>query len=365
MKTKKVIVKLKERSYPIYIGQGLLSDPELFREHVPSTQVMIVTNETVAALYLSSIKKIFSDRQCDSVILPDGEAYKTIEQWHHILDTLAKNHYHRDATLIALGGGVVGDTAGFAAACYQRGIPFIQVPTTLLSQVDSSIGGKTSVNHPSGKNLIGAFHQPKAVFIDVTTLNTLPEREFNAGIAEIIKAALIKDAKFFKLLESNMPRLLRKDPDALIPIIQRACEIKRDIVMADEKETAGVRELLNLGHTFGHAIEKSLGYGEWLHGEAVSAGLVLAATLSQHKGWIKAEDVDRLIQLLHSIPLPTQLPNQVKYDTLLPAMMMDKKVLANRLRLVLLKNIGHAIVTDEVTEEEIKGCIHSRNASNN
>jgi len=361
MKMKTVNVTLKENTYPIYIGKNLLSDHELFYRHIPGNQVMIVTNETVAPLYLSSLKYFFRNKQCDSIILPDGEAHKTMQQWQHILDSLAENHYHRDATIIALGGGVVGDMTGFAAACYQRGISFIQVPTTLLAQVDASIGGKTAINHPVGKNLIGTFYQPKAVFIDVDTLKTLPEREFNSGIAEIIKAALIKDAKFYDFLDSTISTLSQKDPATLIPVIQRACEIKRDIVVADEKETAGIRELLNLGHTFAHAIEKLLGYGEWLHGEAVSVGLVLAATLSQRKGWIRAEDVARLIKLLERIPLPTRLPHTLKYDTLLSTMMMDKKVLANRLRFVLLKGIGHGIVTDAMTEEDIKGCIQAHN----
>lgn len=362
MKIQIVNVKLTAESYPVYIGQNLFADAKLFHQHVASKQVMIITNKTVAPLYLAPLQKIFNDKQCNVIILPDGEAYKTMAQLNDILDTLAENHCHRDTTLIALGGGVIGDTAGFAAACYQRGIPFIQVPTTLLAQVDASIGGKTAVNHPMGKNLIGAFHQPKAVFINIDTLTTLPEREFNAGIAEIIKAALIKDADFFKSLEMNMPKLLLRDVNVVIPAIQRACEIKRDIVVADEKETAGIRELLNLGHTFAHAIEKTLRYGTWLHGEAVSAGLIFAATLAQQKEWLTAKDVTRIEKLLHCIPLPTQLPSSLKCDTLITAMMMDKKVLANRLRLVLPKGMGHAVVTDDVTEEEITGCIRSRNA---
>lgn len=363
MTLQKVDVKLKEKSYPIYIGENLFADTELFTQHVLSKQVMIATDETVALLYLSLIEKMFSDKQCNTIILPNGEAYKTMVQLNLILDALAENHCHRDTTIVALGGGVVGDTAGFAAACYQRGIPFIQIPTTLLAQVDASIGGKTSVNHSMGKNLIGAFHQPKAVFINIDTLTTLPEREFNAGIAEIIKAGLIKDATFFKLLENNMPKLLQRDTNFVISIIKRACEIKRDIVIADEKELTGVREVLNFGHTFAHAIEKMIGYGKWLHGEVVATGLVLATTLSQHKGWIKEDDVARVEKLLQSIPLPTQLPSNIKYDTLIAAMMMDKKIVANRLRLVLLKGIGQVVVTDDVTKEEIKGCLHSHNAS--
>ena len=354
MKTQKINVNLKNTPYPIYIGQDILTDRELWMRHIVSQQVMIVTNETIAPLYSEKIKSTLHPLQCDTVILPDGEQYKSIEQFTVILDALAHHHHHRDTTVIALGGGVIGDMAGFAAACYQRGVAFIQVPTTLLSQVDASIGGKTAVNHPCGKNFIGAFHQPQAVIIDIDTLKTLPEREFKAGIAEIIKAALITDAAFFETLEKTMPSLLQHDPDATVNAIRRACEIKRDVVVADEKEIIGTRALLNLGHTYAHAIEQLLGYGQWLHGEAVAAGLIYAATLSQQKGWLTPTDVDRVKNLVTAIPLPTEMPTSIDTSSLLSAMRMDKKVLSNRLHLVLLKDIGHAILTDDVTADEVE-----------
>lgn len=263
-----------------------------------------------------------------------------------ILNKLITNNHHRDTTLIALGGGIVGDLTGFVAACYQRGVDFIQLPTTLLAQVDSSIGGKTAVNHPYGKNLIGAFYQPKAVITDLNTLNTLPPREFNAGIAEIIKVALICDKEFFIDLEENIACLLQRDLNYLQATVKRACEIKRDIINADEKEKTGQRVLLNLGHTFGHAIEQLLGYGYWLHGEAVAVGLVLAAELSCYLGLISSYEVNRIRELLKKIPLPTQLPKEIAQDSLLIAMYRDKKVTNERPRLVLLERIGRAIISD-------------------
>ena len=353
MKTQRVNVNLKNTPYPIYIGQDLLTCRDVWIRHIVNQQVMIVTNETVAPLYLEKIKSTLHPLQCDSVILPDGERHKSMEQLNVVLDALVHHHHHRDTTVITLGGGVIGDMAGFAAACYQRGVAFIQTPTTLLSQVDASVGGKTAVNHPLGKNFIGAFHQPQAVIIDINTLATLPEREFKAGIAEIIKAALIRDADFFDFLEKNMPQLLKRDPDTILHAIRRSCEIKRDIVVADEKEIIGTRALLNLGHTYAHAIEQVLEYGHWLHGEAVAAGLVYAATLSQQKGWITSTDADRIKKLVTTADLPTAMPASIDAPALLSAMMMDKKVLSNQLHMVLLKKIGHGILTNDVTEAQV------------
>lgn len=353
MKTYKIIVELKDKVYPIYIGKNLLVNTELLKQHITGKQAMIVTNDTIAKIYLPMLQSTLHDFQCDTIILPDGEQHKTLQSFHRIIDALAEHHHHRDTTLIALGGGVIGDVAGFAAACYQRGIAFIQVPTSLLAQVDASIGGKTAINHPMGKNLIGAFHQPQAVFIDIDCLKTLPKKEFNSGIAEIIKVALIKDANFFTTLEKTMSPLLQLDTEALISTIQHACKIKRDIVIADEKEKTGTRALLNLGHTFAHAIEHELGYGKWLHGEAVAVGIMLAAKLSHQKGWISAADVKRIEKLLQSIPLPVKLPTIIKHENLWSAMQMDKKAVGEQLRFVLLKAIGHATLTTALTKEEV------------
>lgn len=354
MKIEQLIVNINESSYPIYIGENLLQNATLFRHYIKAHQVMIITNETIAPLYIDSLKTIGHDLQCDIFILPDGEKYKNITHWGFILNELASRNHHRDTTLIALGGGVVGDMAGFAAACYQRGVDFIQVPTTLLAQVDASIGGKTAVNLPEGKNFIGAFHQPKAVIIDLTTLRTLSDREFKAGIAEIIKAALICDDKFFDKLEANLPQLLQRDPNLLQAIIKRACEIKRDIVIIDEKESRGERALLNLGHTFAHAIERLLGYGDWLHGEAVAVGLILAAEFSHQQKFLDSTAVKRIHRLLEQIPIPTNLPKAIRYNTLLSTMYMDKKVLNKRLRLVLLKRIGKAVISNQITDKQLK-----------
>ncbi|AIT62535.1 3-dehydroquinate synthase [Coxiella burnetii] len=359
MKTERVNVNVNNQPYPIYIGENLLQDKSLLQRHVKGRQVMIVSNETIAAFYLDPLKAIYQDFQCDTFILPDGEQYKTLEYWERILHKLASCNHHRDTTLIALGGGVVGDITGFAAACYQRGVDFIQVPTTLLAQVDASIGGKTAVNHPVGKNLIGAFHQPKAVIIDLNTLNTLPEREFKAGMAEIVKAALIEDEKFFTDLENKMSDLLQRNFIFLQAVIKRAAEIKRDIVNADEKERSGERALLNLGHTFAHAIERLLGYGQWLHGEAVSAGLVLAAQLSHRKNLLDFESLQRICRLLTQISLPIHFPKSINADELLSAMYMDKKVANERLHLILLEDLGHAVVSDQVDDRELKSFLEN------
>lgn len=340
-------VALGARSYPIHIGTGLLADPELYRPHLSSAQVMIVTNETVSPLYLDAVRGALSDQHTESVVLPDGEEYKTLEIWNRIFDALLSARFGRDCTLIALGGGVIGDMAGFAAACYQRGVGFIQVPTTLLAQVDSSVGGKTGINHPAGKNMIGAFHQPRAVIADTATLATLPQRELSAGLAEVIKYGLIRDADLLAWLEAHMAELLARDPDALAHVIRRSCEIKAEIVAADELES-GVRALLNLGHTFGHAIETGAGYGAWLHGEAVGAGMCMAADLSARLDWLQEGDVERIRRLVTSAGLPTEPPAELPAERLRELMAVDKKVLDGRLRLVLLQHLGEAVVTSDV-----------------
>jgi len=338
-------VDLGERAYPIYIGPGLLGDAEVYRRHLDSRQVMVVSNETVAPLYLDRVLKALSGFQVREVILPDGEQYKTLEVLNRIFDALLTHRYDRRCCLLALGGGVVGDMAGFAAACYQRGVSFMQLPTTLLAQVDSSVGGKTGVNHPLGKNMIGAFHQPLCVIADIDSLNTLPDRELSAGLAEVIKYGLIDDPGFFAWLEANMGQLRARDPEALATAIERSCRDKAAVVAADERE-AGRRALLNLGHTFGHAIETGVGYGEWLHGEAVAAGMCMAADLSRRLGWITEGDARRILDLVARAGLPVGPPADIGAERFLDLMAVDKKVLDGRLRLVLLKGIGEAIVTD-------------------
>jgi 3-dehydroquinate synthase len=341
---KTLVVELGERRYPIYIGEGLLTRTELLRPHVAGRQVMIVSNETVAPLYLQKVLAIFAGSQCHQVVLPDGEQYKTWEVLNRIFDALLENHCDRRVTLVALGGGVVGDMAGFAAACYQRGVPFIQVPTTLLAQVDSSVGGKTGINHPLGKNMIGAFHQPQCVLIDTATLNTLPDRELSAGLAEIIKYGLIRDTAFLEWLETNMDALLRRDAAILAEAIERSCRNKAEVVAADERES-GERALLNLGHTFGHAIETGMGYGTWLHGEAVAAGMVMAAVLSARMAWIQPADVARIEVLMQRARLPVRAPAALDPARMLELMAVDKKAQDGRIRLVLLQAMGKAVVT--------------------
>lgn len=341
---KTLTVDLGDRSYPIFIGEGLL-DQGLMREHIRGKQVMIVSNETVAPLYLERLQASLGDAyQVDTVILPDGEQYKNLDQINTIFDQLLTCRHNRTTTLIALGGGVIGDMTGFAAACYQRGVDFVQVPTTLLSQVDSSVGGKTGVNHPQGKNMIGAFHQPRCVVIDTQVLNTLPERELAAGLAEVIKYGLIYDADFLDWLEANMDALNRRAPQELIQAIFRSCEVKAEVVAQDEKES-GIRALLNLGHTFGHAIEAHQGYGQWLHGEAVGAGTMMAADLSQRLGWISQVDVERVRTILEAAMLPVTAPDNMSEDDFKNLMAVDKKVINGQLRLVLLKQLGEAVVT--------------------
>lgn len=339
-------VALEERSYPIFIGQDLLNQPELWVSYIRGKQVMVVTNETVAPLYLDIVLQGLKDFQTDSVVLPDGEAHKNLNTLEKIFDGLLNKKHNRTTTLIALGGGVIGDMTGFAAACYQRGVDFIQIPTTLLSQVDSSVGGKTGVNHPAGKNMIGAFHQPQCVVIDTDTLNTLPDNELSAGLAEVIKYGLILDEDFLLWLEANMESLRERIPGILIKAIYRSCEVKAKVVAEDEKE-AGVRALLNLGHTFGHAIETFAGYGDWLHGEAVAAGTMLAAKFSEREGWISTDDVSRVASVLSSAKLPLSPPKGMSADDFLDLMAVDKKVINGQLRLVLLESIGNAVVTSD------------------
>lgn len=339
-------VALGDRSYPIYISNNLLNDPSLIRQHIQGKSAVIISNTTVAPLYLERVQSALEGLKHEAIILPDGEAYKTLDSLNQIYTQLLQHRFDRNTTLIALGGGVIGDITGYAAASYQRGIPFIQIPTTLLSQVDSSVGGKTGVNHPLGKNMIGAFYQPQAVIIDIDTLSTLPDRELSAGIAEVIKYGILGDADFFAWLEQNMDKLLSRDAEALKYAIARSCKDKADIVAADEREK-GQRALLNLGHTFGHAIETGMGYGVWLHGEAVACGMVMAAELSHRLGWIEQEGLDRIRTLIQRAQLPTQAPEQITTEQFMDLMAVDKKVVDGQLRLVLLKDIGKAIVTDQ------------------
>ena len=341
-------VELGSRSYPILIGDRLLGQAEVFERHVPGRDLLVVSNTTVAPLYLERLTAALGGRRSIEVILPDGESHKTLANVARILDVLVANRYPRDGTVVALGGGVVGDMAGFAAACYQRGVAFAQVPTTLLAQVDSSVGGKTGVNHPAGKNLIGAFHQPCVVIADTSTLESLPPRELRAGLAEVIKYGLICDAAFFAWLEAHMDELLAADPTALAHVIRRSCEIKAEIVKRDEREE-GDRALLNLGHTFGHAVESATGYTRWLHGEAVGAGLLMATAMSQESGLVSSQDLARLRRLLERTGLPTRIDG-VAPETALDHMRIDKKVKAGRMRLVLLRGIGDSFVTADYSE---------------
>ncbi len=347
MSTRTITVDLGERSYPIVIGSGLLGGGFDLTEYLAGNDCLIVSNDTVAPLYLEKLEANLDGSAVDSICLPDGEAHKTGATMNLVLDKLVSTHANRDTTVIALGGGVVGDIAGFAAACYMRGVALIQVPTTLLAQVDSSVGGKTGVNHPEGKNLIGAFHQPNIVLIDTETLATLPDRELKAGLAEVIKYGAIADRDFFAWLENNVAALIAKDADALSHAIERSCQIKAEVVAGDERE-AGKRAILNFGHTFGHAIEHCQGYGEWLHGEAVAAGMVMAAELSG----IGDSDTARLRGLIGAAGLPGKPPS-VGGPALRDAMSMDKKVLQKQLRFVLLSELGSAGVTAAYDETRL------------
>ncbi len=347
MSPRTITVELGDRSYPIVIGSGLLGGGFDLSKHVAGNDCLIVSNETVAPLYLDKLLACVSGISVETISLPDGEQFKTLDTVQSILDKLVESGANRDTTIIALGGGVVGDIAGFAAACYMRGVAFIQVPTTLLAQVDSSVGGKTGVNHPGGKNLVGAFHQPKLVLVDTDTLNTLPERELRAGIAEVIKYGAIADADFFAWLEDSMAKLLAKDAVALAHAVQRSCEIKAGVVAEDERET-GRRAILNFGHTFGHAIERCQGYGDWLHGEAVAAGMVMAAEF----GELEDSQRERLSNLVEAAGLPVSPPASIG-AALREAMGMDKKVLQKQLRFVLLRKLGDAFVTSEYDESRL------------
>ncbi|GIX30031.1 MAG: 3-dehydroquinate synthase [Porticoccaceae bacterium] len=340
-----VEVALGERSYPIYIGEGLLARADLFARHLPGPEVFVVSDERVAPLYLETLRTALPGRRLDTLVVPAGEAHKTLATVERIFDALLGAGHGRTTTLVALGGGVVGDLTGFAAACYQRGVRFLQVPTTLLAQVDSSVGGKTGVNHPLGKNMIGAFHQPAAVVADLATLATLPEREYRAGLAEVVKYGLIADAHFYRWLGERLEGLKGRDPGILEEVVARCCRIKAEVVARDERE-AGLRAILNLGHTFGHAIEALQDYRGWLHGEAVAVGLVLAAELSARLGRIPKAAVEELEQLLAALGLPTRLPKGLAAEEMLAAMGRDKKVVAGSLRLVLLDGLGRAEVTD-------------------
>lgn len=353
-------VDLGARSYSIHIGMGLLDRAELLLPCLKQKKVMVVSNTTIAPLYLERLSAALSDSgvAVQSVVLPDGEEYKNWETLNQIFDALLGGNCERATTLIALGGGVVGDMGGFAAACYQRGMPFIQVPTTLLSQVDSSVGGKTAINHPLGKNMIGAFYQPRLVLADIGTLDTLPGRELTAGIAEIIKYGLIRDPEFFVWLEANMRLLLERDRDALAYAVYRSCANKAEVVAADERET-GERALLNLGHTFGHAIETGMGYGVWLHGEAVAVGTLMAAELSCRLGWLDSASLARIENLFQVAGLPIRGP-LLGTERYLALMQHDKKVLDGKLRLVLLKEIGRAVVSDVALPEQIAEAIVAR-----
>ena len=353
-------VALSGRAYPIHVGRGVLEHNELLLPYLRQPKVAIVTNSTVAPIYLARFAGALRSAGIEvaEVVLPDGEQYKNWETLNTIFDVLLERRCERSTTLIALGGGVVGDMTGFAAACYQRGMPFIQVPTTLLAQVDSSVGGKTAINHPLGKNMIGAFYQPKLVLIDTELLNTLPDRQLRAGLAEVIKTGLIRDLPFFEWLEANLERILEREPAALEYAICRSCANKAEVVIADEHEN-GERALLNLGHTFGHAIETGMGYGEWLHGEAVAAGTMMAAELSCQLGWITSSDVSRIERLFVRAGLPIQGPAMAS-ERYLDLMQHDKKVQDGRLRLVLFKQVGQAVLSDAAPLAEIAKAIKVR-----
>ena len=347
-------VQLDERSYPIMIGSSFIQNGFNLEKWITGRDCLIVTNEVVAPLYLDSIASLIKNKEIQTIVLPDGESNKNQNIWAKILDKLVQMRASRDTTIIALGGGVIGDISGFAAASYMRGISYIQIPTTLLSQVDSSVGGKTGINHPDGKNLIGAFHQPKLVLIDTDTLNTLPERQFISGLAEVIKYGAIADKGFFSWLENNVTNLLQRDPTALVKAILTSCSTKAQIVGEDELET-GKRALLNFGHTFGHAIENVKGYGEIFHGEAIAIGMLLAADISA----IKPNEKVRLERLIKNIGLPHTIPS-IEIDSLLDAMLLDKKVQDKKLRFILLRSLGDAFIDHDIKNEDIRNVLNKR-----
>ncbi len=352
-------VKVPGKNYDISIGANALQQCIADTSKIVSGRdVCIVTNQCVSDYYLESAKLLFAGSKVDVVLLPDGEEFKNLDTLNKIFDVLLENKHHRTSVLVALGGGVVGDMTGFAAASYQRGVDFIQIPTTLLAQVDSSVGGKTGVNHRLGKNMIGAFHQPKKVIIDTHVLKTLPQKEFSAGLAEVIKYGLIADAEFYHWLESHIEDLIALDDDSLIYAIEKSCQIKADIVAQDERES-GVRAYLNFGHTFGHAIENAQGYGSWLHGEAVATGMVMALDLSVRLGWVPSAEKNRLIDLLTRAQLPVKSPADMSTESFLSLMAGDKKVLDGNIRLVLLESIGKAVVTEDFSSEDLIKTIES------
>ena len=349
---RKVNVSLGARSYPIEIGRGLIDSTNVLAHAAPARQVMVVTNAAIAPLYLPALRQALGDRHVIHVALPDGEQEKRLESMLPIVDEMLVNGFDRDCLVIALGGGVIGDLAGFVAATYQRGVGYVQLPTTLLAMVDSSVGGKTGVNHPRGKNMIGAFHQPLAVIADLNVLSTLPDRELRAGLAEVIKYALLGDAEFLLWLEANIDAALERDTTALAYIVERCCQNKAAIVAADERET-GERALLNLGHTFGHAIEAARGYGDWLHGEAIAAGMCMAAAMSARLGWISTADRDRAIALIAKAGLPTAAPSDMTPERWREFMARDKKNRDGKLRLVLLKSLGRAVVSSDYDPDSL------------
>ena len=344
-----VSVELGVRSYAIHIGPQMLARADLLQAAIDGRQVAIVTNETVGGLYLDSLRGSLSDYDVSVISLSDGEQFKTLASFETIISRLLEGRFERGGTLVALGGGVIGDITGFAAACYQRGVAYVQIPTTLLAQVDSSVGGKTAVNHPLGKNMIGSFYQPRCVLADTSVLTTLPEREYKAGLAEIIKYGLIRDPEFFKWLEAHIDAVLAQDADALQFVVARSCENKAAVVADDERET-GLRAVLNLGHSFGHAVEVSLGYGNWLHGEAVAAGLCMAGDLSVRIGWLAESEQQRIVSLIQRVGLPTELPAEVSAEQLAKHMQLDKKARAGKVRLILLKAIGTAEISSDYAD---------------
>jgi 3-dehydroquinate synthase len=353
----RIDIELGQRSYPILIGPRLLDDRDALSQHVAARNLMIVSNETVAPLYLAKLRDALRDRRTASLVLPDGEQHKTLDSVSRIIDALIAERMNRDAAVVALGGGVIGDMAGFAAACYQRGIDYVQVPTTLLAQVDSSVGGKTGVNHPQGKNMIGAFHQPRCVLADTDTLHSLPPREYRAGIAEVVKYGLICDRAFFDWLEANAEALATREDAAVMHAVRRSCELKAEVVAQDEREQ-GLRAILNLGHTFGHAIETAAGFGAWLHGEAVAAGMVMAAEMSQRLGWLSSADRDRAVRLIERFGLPT-VPPRIGAERGRELMGLDKKVRDGRIRLVLLRKLGQAEIASDYPNDALEATLRA------
>lgn len=353
-----VKVDLADRSYEVFIGSDMLGKPHAFFDKCKSGTILIISNETVAPLYLDTLEASLSGADIHTLVLPDGEAYKTAEYWLQIIDKLVEIRATRDATLFTLGGGVIGDMGGFAAASYMRGINFVQIPTTLLSQVDASVGGKTGFNHPKGKNLVGAFHQPGAVLVDIGTLGTLPDREFSAGLAEVVKIAAIRDAGFLCWLEANSTAIMERDPIALTSMIRRSIVNKADIVAEDERES-GIRALLNFGHTFAHAVETLTHYREYLHGEAVAIGMMVASELSETRGLCEAGFRNRLGKLLRSFDLPLSIPGTMDVNAILETMKLDKKVIAGSVRLILVKSAGHGIIDSSSDKLQITAAINA------